>query len=112
MPSSLLRMKFWSVLLVVGLFPVCGYTQARMPDLISAVRISEPIDFCGEAVPLGNDSVRERFEKEMLISLWDRDQAVLWLKRSTRFLPAIEAMLAEAGMPDDLKYVAIAESAL
>jgi hypothetical protein len=51
-------------------------------------------------------------EKELLLSLWDRDQAVLWLKRSTRYLPFIEKRLAEAGLPDDLKYIALAESAL
>ena len=56
--------------------------------------------------------VRERMEKELLLSLWDRDQAVLWLKRSTRYLPAIELILSQAGLPDDLKYVALAESAL
>ena len=56
--------------------------------------------------------VRERMEKELLLSLWDRDQAILWLKRSTRYFPFIEAMLAQAGLPDDLKYIALAESAL
>ncbi|NOQ41206.1 MAG: transglycosylase SLT domain-containing protein, partial [Desulfuromusa sp.] len=35
-----------------------------------------------------------------------------WLKRSTRYLPVIEAMLSRAGLPDDLKYIALAESAL
>ncbi len=59
-----------------------------------------------------DSEVRERMEKELLISLWDRDQAILWLKRSTRYLPAIEAMLSQAGLPDDLKYIALAESAL
>jgi membrane-bound lytic murein transglycosylase D len=51
-------------------------------------------------------------EKELLLSLWDRDQAVLWLKRSTRYFPIIEGMLSRAGLPDDLKYIALAESAL
>jgi membrane-bound lytic murein transglycosylase D len=63
-------------------------------------------------VPLDEADVRERMEKELLLSLWDRDQAVLWLKRSTRYFPLIEKMLAQAGMPDDLKYIALAESAL
>jgi LysM repeat protein len=36
----------------------------------------------------------------------------MWLKRSSRYFPYIERKLAEANMPDDLKYVAIAESAL
>ncbi|MFC1819877.1 transglycosylase SLT domain-containing protein [Thermodesulfobacteriota bacterium] len=34
------------------------------------------------------------------------------MKRSSRYLPTIEQMLKKNGMPDDLKYVAIAESAL
>ncbi len=96
----------------IGLTPVSGHAQSKMVDMVAAVRLSGPIDFCGETVPLESPSVRERFEKEMLLSLWDRDQAILWLKRSTRFLPVIEALLAEAGVPDDLKYVAVAESAL
>jgi hypothetical protein len=37
---------------------------------------------------------------------------ILWLKRSYRFLPHIERILKENEMPDDLKYIAIAESAL
>ena len=103
----------WIMLLVVwGLVPNLSQAQMERSDLIRAVRLEAPIDFCGEPVPIGDAVVAERFEKELLLSLWDRDQAVLWLKRSTRYLPIIEKFLAEAGMPDDLKYVAIAESAL
>ncbi|MFO7987457.1 MAG: transglycosylase SLT domain-containing protein [Desulfatiglandaceae bacterium] len=56
--------------------------------------------------------VRERFEKEFLLSLGDRPQVILWLKRATRYMPYIERMLKKNGLPDDLKYVAVAESAL
>ena len=84
----------------------------QFPALISEVRISGPLDFCGEAVPLENQDVRERLEKELLLTLWDRPQVVLWIKRSNRFLPIIEKMLQEHDMPEDLKYVAIIESAL
>ena len=84
----------------------------QFPALISEVRISGPLDFCGEAVPLENQDVRERLEKELLLTLWDRPQVALWIKRSNRFLPIIEKMLQEHDMPEDLKYVAIIESAL
>ena len=90
--------------------PVAAESGAE--DLVAAVRISGPVDFCGELVPLEDPSVRERLEKELLLSLWDRDQAILWLKRSKRYLPAIEAILIEQGLPRDLAYMAIAESAL
>ena len=82
------------------------------PALTDSIKITEPIDFCGEPVPLDGREVRERLEKELLLTIWDRPQVVLWIKRTTRYLPIIEQMLRENEMPDDLKYVAIAESAL
>ena len=82
------------------------------PSLISSIRIQTPLDFCGEPVPIDNPDVRERLEKELLLTLADRPQVILWLKRSPRYLPFIEKELAANGVPDDLKYVAFAESAL
>ena len=84
----------------------------HFPPLFSYSRPPSSLEYCGEPVKLENDEVRERFEKEMLLTLWDRPQVVLWIKRAPRYMPIIESMLKEAGMPDDLKYVAIAESAL
>jgi membrane-bound lytic murein transglycosylase D len=86
--------------------------QAPNPSIIESIRIKGPLSFCEEPVPLETREVRERFEKEMLLTLWDRPQVILWLKRSTRYLPHIEKTLQENSMPDDLKYIAIAESAL
>ncbi|MEE4262264.1 MAG: transglycosylase SLT domain-containing protein [Desulfobacteraceae bacterium] len=85
---------------------------SRFPDLISRVRISGPLDFCGEAVDLESQDVRERLEKELLLTLWDRPQVALWIKRSGRYLPIVEKMLREHDLPQDLKYVALIESAL
>jgi hypothetical protein len=87
-------------------------SPSAWPSLMAGVKITEPIDFCGEPVDLTSQEVRERLEKELLLTIWDRPQVVLWIKRSTRYLPIIEKMLNENEMPDDLKYVAIAESAL
>jgi membrane-bound lytic murein transglycosylase D len=81
-------------------------------DLPALIRVSAPLDFCGEPVPMQAPEVRERLEREMLISLGNRPQVILWIKRAGRYLPYIEKALQENGMPDDLKYVAIAESAL
>jgi membrane-bound lytic murein transglycosylase D len=100
------------ILLVAG-GPLASYGgSAGIPPLEESIRQLPALDFCGEPVPLEDPDVKERMDKELLLSLWDRDQALLWLKRSTRYFPLIEKMLAEAGLPDDLKYVALAESAL
>jgi len=66
----------------------------------------------GEPVPIDRQKIREGLEKELLLSLWNRAQVLLWMKRSSRIFPPIEAMLKKRGLPDDLKYVAVVESAL
>jgi membrane-bound lytic murein transglycosylase D len=97
---------------------VCLYVISALPawaqdiSLVEAVRVKDALTFCGESVPLDSPQVRERFEKEMLLSIGDRPQALLWIKRAPRYLPLIEATLSANNMPNDLKYLAVAESAL
>ena len=83
-----------------------------LPSPVSALKIEVPLEFCGERVPVEVQEVKERLEKELLLTVWDKPQVILWLKRSPRYLRLIEEMLEDNGMPDDLKYVTIAESAL
>jgi membrane-bound lytic murein transglycosylase D len=68
---------------------------AEFPSLVSSLNVETSLEFCYERVPLKEQDVRERFEKELLLSLWDRPQVILWLKRSTRYLPHIEKALKE-----------------
>ena len=70
------------------------------------------LSFAGEPVPLDTFHVKERWEKEFLVAL-DRDyQNILYLKRARKYLPYIEQELKMRGIPDDFKYLAVAESAL
>ena len=95
------------------LAPCMAAAQAIADDiLLSALKLEEPILLCGETVPMDDPHAVERFEKEMLVSLGNRPQVILWLKRTTRYFPYIEKVLRENGLPDDIKYLAIAESAL
>ncbi len=88
------------------------FVPESLPSLVSAIRVDGPLNFCGEPVPLANSEIRERLEKELLLILWDRPQVILWLKRATRYFPHIEKTLAQNNMPEDLKYMAVVESAL
>ncbi|MDP3283658.1 MAG: hypothetical protein Q8M56_04465, partial [Desulfobacterales bacterium] len=113
-----MRIIYKKVLLLISVFLVALNAGAAPPEQIHLnypdfpIIPSGPVTFCGERVPLEIQDVKERFEREMLISAGDRTQAFLWLKRSRRYLPYIEQALKENGMPDDLKYVIVAESAL
>jgi soluble lytic murein transglycosylase-like protein len=74
--------------------------------------IPEKADLCQEPVPLQSADVRERFDREFTIVTQSHAQVYLWLKRSERYFPWIEKQLASRGLPDDLKYLAVAESDL
>jgi len=89
-----------------------AYEPASFPSLVSAIRITDELFFCDERVPVENPEIRERLERELLISLWQRHQALLWIKRSSRYFPVIEKILKEEGLPEDLKFIPVAESAL
>jgi len=110
------RLKLWVCLCLVA---ACGLTatlvKAQESDtghLLRSLRWEQPLELCGEAVPLDHRQVAERLEKEMLVSLGSRHQVILWLKRTSRYFPFIEEVLEKNGLPEDLKYLAIAESAL
>lgn len=70
------------------------------------------IQFAGETVPIHIDDVKERFERELLVTGYRHSNTFLMLKRKTRWFPVIEPILAEEGVPDDFKYLCVAESGL
>ncbi len=78
---------------------------------LSTYRIPDSLDFCGERMPLEVPDVRERMEQAFYIELSDA-QIILDLKRSTKYFPYIEKRLREMNLPEDLKYLPVAESAL
>jgi hypothetical protein len=86
--------------------------QAASPRALHNFELPTRMEFAGEPVPLTRWDVAERLEREFLLSLGNPAQVVLWLKRSARYFPYIERELSRAGLPEDLKYVAVIESAL
>ncbi|MBI2116604.1 MAG: transglycosylase SLT domain-containing protein [candidate division NC10 bacterium] len=86
--------------------------RLRLTRALLTFEVPAALEFAGEAVPLDRWDVRERLEREVLLSLQQRGQVILWLKRAARYFPYIEEALRGAGLPDDLKYVAVIESAL
>ena len=79
---------------------------------ISQIPFPKELDFCGEKVPLHIPEVRERAEREFYLLLQQQGQLALYLKRANRFFPIYERIIKEMNLPDDLKYVSVAESAL
>lgn len=72
------------------------------------------LDFSGEKLPNleGNYFIKERFDKEFLNTSYNLYQFFLYIKRLPLYMWYIEEKLDEYNIPDDFKYLPIAESAL
>ncbi|BCA55638.1 conserved exported protein of unknown function [Nitrospira sp. KM1] len=77
---------------------------------LSSFRLPDKITFAGQTVPLDNWQVRERIEYEFYQFLEDQGESIILAKRTGRCFPPAERQLAEAGLPDDLKYMLLVES--
>jgi membrane-bound lytic murein transglycosylase D len=95
------------------------FACALLPAAASAQMMPIPVhDFpptlqlCGEKVPLERQDVWEMMDQAFVLSVYNHEQVILWLKRANRYFPYIEKRLRERKMPDDIKYVAVVESSL
>jgi hypothetical protein len=68
--------------------------------------------FAGEDVPLSYFWVAEGYDRELLVNMHWHSSTIMLLKRAHRYLPVIEPILKEEGVPDDFKYLAVIESNL
>ena len=82
------------------------------PQAKADYRLPASVILCGEPLPMERPSVREKLEYEFLMAVNHPAQVELWRRRAKRFFPLIEKSLKAAGLPDDLKYLAVAESDL
>ena len=79
---------------------------------ITPVKIPDKVYFAGEKVPIENFDTYESLDREMLINTYWQSQTLIFIKKAHRYFPVIEPILKEAGVPVDLKYIAVAESGL
>lgn len=79
---------------------------------ITAIEIPEDLNFAGEPVPFDDPEVLERVDREFLVNTYWQSNALLLMKRANKYFPIIEPILKKNGIPDDFKYLALAESGL
>jgi hypothetical protein len=77
---------------------------------LSSFKLPDNMTFAGLPIPLDNWQVRERIEYEFYQFLEDQGESIILAKRTGRCFPPAEKQLAEAGLPDDLKYMLLVES--
>jgi membrane-bound lytic murein transglycosylase D len=88
-------------------------TTWRSPEqTIKSINLDRDFDFCGEKFPMDNQDVRQRLDAELLRNVYLHSGTLLAIKRANAIFPIIEPILKEEGVPEDLKYLAVAESVL
>ncbi|MEN8204066.1 MAG: lytic transglycosylase domain-containing protein [Bacteroidota bacterium] len=79
---------------------------------VQAVKIPEQVTFAGESMPLDLFDVREALDRELLSNTYFHSQTIRLIKLAHRYFPQIEPVLKANLVPDDFKYLAVAESGL
>jgi membrane-bound lytic murein transglycosylase D len=116
MKNYKIRIIFILASMIFCMEPAAAYslTKSNEPSerMNTDLPLPESLLLCGESIPLNDSWSREMLDRELTIAAWDTPQVFLWLKRAGRYFPYIEKKLAQKKMPDDLKYLAVAESSL
>ncbi len=104
---------------IVGLVVISGtlihsvsYTKPINRENTKDRYYPKAIDFAGEITPLEIPDVKERFDRELIVNANLHGSMIIITKRANREFPIIEPILKKYGVPDDFKYLAVAESAL
>ncbi len=105
------------VFFLISGFQLNNNTENRTENPINNLIISQPeipseLYLFGEKVPLENFEVYERLDREIIVNTYWHSATLLALKRANRWFLVIEPILKRNGIPDDFKYLAIAESNL
>lgn len=115
------------ILMMIGVLALCGISINAVQDPptdenaekermegynIYALPVPEDISFAGEEVPTEIPDVYERLDRELLVNTYWQSNMLLLLKRAEKYFPVIEPILKEHGVPEDFKYLAVAESSL
>jgi membrane-bound lytic murein transglycosylase D len=119
MPKIMRLFTFIGVIAITSLF-IKGIDKAKSEPPkstsdkyeIQALELPENLNLAGERVPIERQHIRERMDRELLVNTYWQSNGLLLLKRANKYFPILEPLLKEYGLPDDFKYLAVAESAL
>jgi membrane-bound lytic murein transglycosylase D len=89
---------------------VVGMPGGEQEIYFTPVRLPDKLDFAREPVPLENFDIRESLDREMLSIANFHSQALLYIKKTNRYFAVIEPILRKNEIPDDFKFLALAES--
>ncbi len=98
----------------IGFYKVDNAPGSEYAGYLNAVSLDLPekMTFAGEQVPLDIPDVRERLDRELHINTYWHSSTIFLIKKAHRWMPQIEKILKENGIPEDFKYLTAIESGL
>jgi len=79
---------------------------------IVPLTIPDTLSFAGEPVPLDIFYVREALDRELSVNTYWHSSTLQLIKRAHRWLPLIDTILVDQGIPLDFRYMPVVESGL
>lgn len=111
--------RFMLAVQILSLLPMvaCSNPETRVSvsdsvgtHLFTPVELPEKLEFAGEKVPLEFFDVRENLDRELLSTVYFHSQTIRYIKNAARYFSIIEPILKANGIPEDFKYLCVAES--
>jgi hypothetical protein len=105
-----------ATVLLIFLFGQFAFTEYKKDEPAihqwHAPALPKEMSFAGEAVPLNRWEIEERLDREVLLNFYNQANILMLMKLSNRYFPVISQRLKANGVPDDFKYLCVAESNL
>lgn len=79
---------------------------------VQAVPIPQVVTFANDTLPMDKVYVRESLDRELLVNSYWQSQTLILLKKSKRYFSIIDPILKKYNIPEDFRYLAVAESGL
>ncbi len=106
-------LSFLFVLLsLFGISSSCVAQKISDIQTVVPIKIPDTVYFAGERIPLEDEEVKERLDRELISIIYGHASTMLLLKRSGRWRKPLEDSLVKYGIHKDFFYLAIAESSL
>lgn len=79
---------------------------------ISSFDLNKTFSFADEPIPSDNFDALERLDRELVVNSYLHSATLLNIKTAFRYFSVIEPIMEKHGIPDDFKYLSVAESNL
>lgn len=123
MKTKSLLLLFTGAIAAVSLLVILGFDKNQNKSKSSSdsdtiknqrfiPKIPAAISFAGEKVPLEKWEISEQFDREFTLIYYQNGGIFTILKYANRWFPLISERLKQNGVPEDFKYLCVAESNL